>query len=116
MRFLWTSRRGCLSFQVLQEYFVTVTQELRPGLTREQAQVEVEDLMQWQPVSADPGLLRLGWSLQDEFALSFWDALIVAAAQVAGCGWLLTEDLQDSQTLGSLEVVNPFARSPHDLQ
>jgi predicted nucleic acid-binding protein len=41
--------------------------------------------------------------------------LIVSAAQVGGCKYLLTEDLQDGQDLDGLEVVDPFRRSPDTI-
>jgi predicted nucleic acid-binding protein len=40
--------------------------------------------------------------------LSFYDALIVAAAADAGCRWLVSEDLQHGRRLGGVTVVNPF--------
>lgn len=54
------------------------------------------------------------WSLQDRFHLSWWDALIVAAARSAGCSVLLTEDLQHGQDLDGLQVINPFQAPPED--
>jgi predicted nucleic acid-binding protein len=58
------------------------------------------------PVGAE--LLEAGWSVEDRFGLSCWDALIVAAARVAGCDYLLTEDLQHEAEFAGLQVVNPF--------
>jgi hypothetical protein len=40
---------------------------------------DVEDLLAWRPVTIDGAVLRRSWSLEERFALSFWDALIVAA-------------------------------------
>ena len=40
--------------------------------------------------------------------MSFWDALVVSAASMAGCDHLLTEDLQDGMRLGRVTVANPF--------
>lgn len=51
----------------------------------------------------------------DRFGLSFWDGLIVAAARQASCRYLLTEDLQDWQELGSVRVVNPFRHDASEL-
>jgi len=45
----------------------------------------------------------------------YWDALIVASAQQAGCRYLLTEDLQHGQQLGAVTVINPFAVQPLEL-
>ena len=109
---IWASRRGRLSFQVLQEFYVTVTQKLKPGLDRDRARAEVRDLMVWRPLAIAPPVLEGAWVVQDRFSVSWWDALIVSAAQVSGCQYLLTEDLQDGQDLDGTLVVNPFTQSP----
>jgi predicted nucleic acid-binding protein len=111
---LWKSRCGRTSFQVLQEFYVTVAQK-RPA-ARGEARAAVRDLLAWRPVSVDGGLLERGWALQDRYRLSFWDALIVAAAQAASCRYLLTEDLQADQDLDGVLVVNPFAQNPGSLE
>ncbi len=105
---LWRTRSARLSFQVLQEYYATTTRKLTPGLTPEQARADVRDLLAWRPVSLGTELLEAGWSVEDRFGLSCWDALIVAAARIAGCEYLLTEDLQHGAELEGLQVVNPF--------
>jgi predicted nucleic acid-binding protein len=97
-----------VSVQVLQEYYVTVTQKLDPGLDPGDARADVRALTVWGPLLADAMLLEDAWGLQDRHALSFWDALIVAAAVRLGCGHVLTEDLQDGQSLEGVTVVNPF--------
>ena len=110
---LWKSRRGRISFQVLQEFYVKVTQN-RPS-ARQEARSEVRDLLAWQPVAVDNAILEHGWKIQDRYQLSFWDALIVAAAKAASCRYLLTEDLQANQNLDGLLVVNPFLCDPGSL-
>ena len=112
---LWEARRGRLSVQVLQEFYVIVTQKLSPGMTRDAARRDVRNLMAWRPVTIDPAILDRGWTAQDRYRLAFWDALIVAAAQVAGCRYLLTEDLQADQDFDGLTVVNPFLREAGSL-
>jgi predicted nucleic acid-binding protein len=108
MAYLWTTRRGRLSVQVLQEFYVTVTEKLDPGLDRERARREVRSFVPWRPVSIDARVLEGAWRVQDRHRLSWWDSLIASAAQAAGCRYLLTEDLQDDQVLGTVRVVNPF--------
>jgi predicted nucleic acid-binding protein len=110
---LWKSRRGRISYQVLQEFYVKVTQKWPTA--RERARAEVRDLLAWQPVAADATLLERAWKIQDRYRLSFWDALIVAAARVASCRYLLTEDLQADQEIDGVMVVNPFAHGPADF-
>ena len=107
---LWKSRRGRISFQVLQEFYVKVTQK-RPS-ARQEARSEVRDLLAWRPVTVDDAILERAWKIQGRYQLSFWDSLIVAAAKAASCRYLLTEDLQPNQDLDGLLVVNPFLRDP----
>ena len=103
---LWRSRRGRTSFQVLQEFFVNVTQKALSS--REDARAEVRDLLAWNPIPVNAMTLEHGWKIQDRYKLSFWDALIVAAAKQALCGYLLTEDLHAGQDIDGVTVVNPF--------
>lgn len=110
---LWKSRCGRTSYQVLQEFYVKVMQK-RIAAER-QARDEVRDLLTWQPVSATPALLEGAWKMRDRFKLSFWDALIVAAAKQASCPYLLTEDLQSDQNLDGVRVLNPFTHDPVDI-
>jgi len=74
--------------------------------------MEVRDLLAWRPVAVSGELLQEGWRVQDRFHLSFWDALIVAAAKASSCDYLLNEDLQPDQDLDGVVVVNPFHRDP----
>ncbi len=115
MALAWHSGRGRLSVQVLQEFYVTLTRKLRPGLTPEEARADVRALLPWRPIEIDPVIMERAWGLQDRFQLSWWDALIVAAAHATRCRYLLTEDLQDGQDLDGLLVVNPFRHSPDSV-
>ncbi len=110
---LWKSRRGRVSFQVLGEFYVNAVRK-RPAAS-EEARAEIRDLLAWNPVVTDAALLERGWKLQDRYQLSYWDALIVAAANAASCRYLLTEDLQAGQKLDGIEVVNPFLRGPEPV-
>lgn len=109
---LWASRRGRVSVQVLNEYYVTVTRKLRPGLLREEARADVRGLHLWRPVGVDGAILERAWRVEERWGLSWWDALIVAAALEVGCGTLLSEDLQEGARFDDLVVVNPFRHAP----
>jgi predicted nucleic acid-binding protein len=113
---LWTTRTGRISFQVLQEFYVTVTRKMNPGLDREVARKVVRALWAWSPVLVDDRIFMAAWMLQDRFELSWWDSLIVAAAKTSQCSHLLTEDLQHGQDLEGLRVLNPFQLSPEFLR
>lgn len=86
---LWKSRAGAISIQVLNKYYYTVTQKLDPGMTRQEARKDVSSLTAWNPIPVESRTLGRAWLLQDRFSLSWWDALIVAAAQISGAMFLL---------------------------
>lgn len=112
MAHLWESGRGRVSLQVLQEYYVTVTGKLDPGLPPHEAREDVTALRAWNPFPPHAALMEEAWTIEDRYGLSFWDALIVASARRAGCSTLLTEDLQDGQDLGGTVVRSPFTSEP----
>lgn len=107
---LWRRRCGRVSVQVLHEFYVVSTRKLTKPLERERARAEVRQLETWRPVPLDAAVRERAWSIEDRGLLSWWDALIVAAAGEAGCGVLLTEDLKDGQRFDGVVVVNPFVR------
>lgn len=106
---LWRDRSGRLSTQVLNEYYAVVTQKLTPALSPDEAQIEVRTFFAWRPRVLDTATIEQAWQVQARYRFNWWDALIVAAAQLSGCNQLLTEDLQAGQDLDGLVVVNPFA-------
>ena len=79
------------------------------------AREDVESLFAWKPIPVGAEVIKGAWFVQDRFHLSWWDALIVSAAQIGSCVYLLTEDLNDGQAIGSLQVLNPFSHSPEFL-
>ena len=115
MELLLDKKRGRVSRQVLQEYYVTVTRKLQPGLSVDEARSDLRSLFLWlSPI--DPSvLMEAAWTFQDRCSLSFWDALILGAAQTMGCGFVLSEDLPAGQSLEGVLVVNPFVTPPAEI-
>lgn len=107
---LWQSRCGCLSVQVLQEFYVTVTQRVSRPLTPEGASQIIEYLSNWRVHAPDPRDVLDAIRIQRNCAISFWDAMIVHSAQVLDCGVLWSEDLNPGHYYGQVKVMNPFAR------
>ena len=89
--------------------------KLQPGLDSESARREVRSLLPWHPIPTDARVIEGAWRIQDRYKLSWWDTLIVSAAQVASCRYLLTEDLQHNQQFEDVPVINPFLLSPEAL-
>ena len=115
---LWHLRMGRVSFQVLQETYSALTRKLRPAVPESDAQAIVRGLTAWNPVPINRSILERAWLLQARNSISWWDALIVAAAQFSGCAILLTEDLQHGQVFDSVRVIDPFDsldRTPEQL-
>lgn len=105
---LWDSRRGVLSTQVLQEFFVSVTRKIPNPINEQHAINIVRDFLRWEIVVNDGDSILEAASLVSRYRFSFWDCLIIQAALKSGCNILLSEDLSDSQVIESLQIRNPF--------
>ena len=98
---------GVLSTQVLQEYFAATTRVL--GVPAAVARRKVELFARFDTVIIEVPDILSAIDVHRLHGIGIWDALIVRAAQAAGCTVLLTEDLQVGQHIDGLEIVNPFA-------
>jgi len=116
MTHLWKTQTGRLSYQVLTEFYVTVTQKLDPGMEPQRARRNVRLFFSWHPVQVDARAVETAWQIQDRYRLSWWDALIVSAARSAGCRYLLTEDFRSGQEFLEIKVINPFLLPPGSLE
>jgi predicted nucleic acid-binding protein len=97
---------GVVSLQVLQEYFVTVTRKLQVEVRIARRKVEL--LAEFDVTTPDVADILAAIDLTRLHSFSFWDALVLRSAQQAGCGVLLTEDMQDAREIDGLRIVNPF--------
>ncbi len=104
----WENENGCLSLQVLQEFFVTVTRKIATPLDHQTARQIVADLAQWRLHAPKASDLLQAIDLQHDYQLSFSDALVVQSATSFGCKQLLSEDLNHGQVYGAVQVINPF--------
>lgn len=102
---------ACISAQVLGEFFVTVTRKIRAPLTAKAANEIVALLGKLTVVTIDLHLVRQAIRIQGEHGLSYWDALILAAAARGGCEEVLTEDLNPGQAILGMRIRNPFSAS-----
>jgi predicted nucleic acid-binding protein len=104
---LWTSSSGVISTQVLQEFCFTVRRLARNFPIAELREM-IRRFAQWRVVTNTSDSVLNALTLESRYNISFWDALIVNAAQVAEADVLYTEDLNHGQIFGSVRVVNPF--------
>ncbi len=105
---LWADGSGVMSAQILQEFYSVATSKLKPAMSRSDAREVVELYSAWPIVLIAPPLILTASQLQERYRLSFWDALIVEAARVAGAERLLTEDLQHGQDIEGVRIEDPF--------
>ena len=105
---LWDSGTGALSTQVLQEFYSVATRKLNPPMSRDLARRIVALYSTWRVVGVDVPLIISASQLEEAHSLSFWDALVVAAAGRAGAARLVTEDLQDGREIAGVRVEDPF--------
>lgn len=100
-----------ISVQVLGEFYAAVTGKLKDSVGAPDWRAMVEQMKQLPVVPLDGSLVNDAISGCEKWKISYWDALIVAAAESAGCHVVFSEDLSDGATYGSVRVENPFAQS-----
>ena len=106
---LWETRRAVISTQVLQEFYVNATRKIPAPLPRTVARQIIKTYSAWQTEIVGPEDIQLASDLEEHHQLSFWDALIVAAALKAGASTILTEDLGTGRSISGVRIENPFS-------
>lgn len=106
---LWRERSGALSTQVLQELVVHVRRKAARPIAEAEVRDLVADYLRWEVVVNDGAAVLEALDLGERYRISFWDALIVQAANVSGATVLYSEDLNSGQVYGTVRVENPFA-------
>ena len=100
------ARTGVVSLQVLQEYFVTATLKLHVDVRIARRKVEL--LAEFDVASTEVADILAAIDLHRLYGLSFWDGLVVRAAQKTGCRVLFSENLQHAREIDGIAIVNPF--------
>jgi predicted nucleic acid-binding protein len=104
----WNNRSGALSTQVLQEFYVTLTRKLPKKLPVHESREIIRELMSWSIYQITPVDIVKASELEEKYGYTFWDSLIIAAAQNTNAEILYSEDMQDGQQLDNLRIINPF--------
>ncbi|HLG22852.1 MAG TPA: PIN domain-containing protein [Candidatus Manganitrophaceae bacterium] len=105
---LWETRNGVVSVQVLQEFYVNVTRKIPKPLPRRDARRLIEQYLAWEVVSVHGPMILAASEVEEKSKLSFWDALIIAAARKGRASLLLSEDFQDGRKFEGMRIQNPF--------
>lgn len=108
LAFLWDRPiMPSISVQVLQEFYVNL---LRKKVPSSVARETVTDYLTWDVIDNDRSLFLEGMQLKERWKLSYWDALVLAAARKAKASQLWSEDFSPGQDYEGLVVVNPFKK------
>lgn len=105
---LWKENRGVVSTQVLQEFTVNLQKKVKPPPSIRDIKAAVQALLSWAVVVNDGAAVLEAIEIQQRYQLSFWDALIILAADRSGATLLYSEDLNHGQSYGNIRVENPF--------
>jgi predicted nucleic acid-binding protein len=97
-----------VSTQVLQELAINLRRKARRPLDGKATREIVADYLAWEVVVNGGDSILEALDIETRFHVSFWDALVIQAAQAAGAAILYSEDLSDGQAYGSMRVINPF--------
>jgi predicted nucleic acid-binding protein len=105
---LWNSGQGVLSTQVLQELCINLRRKASPALPIDETRQLLQDYLSWEIVVNTPQSTVHALDIEARYKLSFWDALIIHAAESSRAAVLYSEDMSDGQIYGSIRVVNPL--------
>lgn len=111
VRELWESGRGILSTQVLNEFYVNVTQKIPVPLDPARTRALIEPYLSWKVETLGPESVLAASDIQQRYRISYWDALIVHAANRGGASVLYSEDLNAGQVMEGVRIVNPLIDS-----
>jgi predicted nucleic acid-binding protein len=105
---LWDSGQGVLSTQVLQELCINLRRIAGNPLPMDEVRLLIREYSTWEIVTNTPESVLLALDIENRYKTSFWDALILQAAQHSGATILYSEDLAAGQYYGAIKVVNPL--------
>ncbi len=106
---LWVTRSGCLSAQVLQEVYVTLTARVPRRLDTASGASVIGDLARWRVHAPRPEDVLEAITIHRRYNIGFWDAMILRSAAELGCGVVWSEDLSSGQVYEGVRVQNPFS-------
>lgn len=105
---VWQSGLGVISTQILQEVCVNLRRKAGSPLSSEEVRSIIQDYLSWEVVTNTHQSILQALDIEARYKISFWDAMVIQAAENAGCAILYSEDLNDQQRFGSVQVINPL--------
>ena len=109
---LWRSRSGVVSTQVLQELCVNIRRKVKHPVDLRTTREIVADYLSWIVVTNTGEAILDALQIEEHYQISFWDALVIHAAESSGAAVLYSEDLSHGQTYRGVRVINPLKSMP----
>jgi len=102
------SHQPVISTQVIKEFYVVASSKLKadPIVVKN----IIHNFHNMEIVNNDLDLIEQAIDISILSQLSFWDSLIIAAAEKANCEYVLSEDLNSGQTYRGIKLLNPFIK------
>ncbi len=102
------SHQPVISTQVIKEFYVVASAKLKAD------SIVVKNIIHnfhnMEIVNNDLDLIEQAIDISILSQLSFWDSLIIAAAEKANCEYVLSEDLNSGQNYRGIKLLNPFIK------
>jgi predicted nucleic acid-binding protein len=108
LRRCWAEEAGCLSLQVLQEFYVSITRKVRYPLSRKVARDLIATYSVWPLALLTLDHVIAASRLEERYQLQFWDALIVAAAKLLKAETIFSEDFHQGLEIEGISIRNPL--------
>jgi predicted nucleic acid-binding protein len=114
MNALWETENGYLSTQVLQEFYITVTQKVKNIIPIDDAVEIIRDLSNWGIHMPEPDDIIKAAKIQQRYKMSYWDSLIIQSSSSLNCDILFSEDMNSGQYYNNVLLINPFIKEDMD--
>jgi predicted nucleic acid-binding protein len=105
---LWGSGEGVISTQVLQELCINLRRRVSPPLPVDEVRRLIHDYLSWEVEVNTPESVLQAMEIEVRYKISFWDALMLQAAENSGASVVYSEDLAAGQRFGAIQVINPL--------
>ena len=103
---IWSGNSGVISTQVLSEWTVNLRKKKKLDW-RDVARI-IEPYLVWQVVAIEPNDPLEAIRIASRHQVSYWDSLIIRAAQKGAADVVLSEDFNPGQVIEGIELVNPL--------
>ena len=105
---LWEVRKGVISTQVLQELYIALRRKLKSPMSALEAAEVLQDYAEWEVIVNNRESIFRAIEIESRYKISFWDGLMLQAAERAGARTVYSEDLSHGGRYAGMLVVNPF--------